>query len=100
MPPEHREQLERTFHNLSQMMPEHIKFEILDQEWKFTNGLRWSCSSYLDWMALCDLAERVVSDLQDFMADLKSEWWSMIGRKRLGHRIDCVGGRPELMLLL
>ena len=86
------------FRDLSQMMPEHIKFEILYQEWKFTNGLR--CSLYLDWTTLCDLAERVVSDLQDFMADLKSEWWSMIGRKRLGHRIDCVGGRPELVLLL
>jgi len=51
-------------------------------------------------MTLCDLVERIVSDLQDFIADLKSEWCSMIGRKRLGHRIDCVGGRPELMPLL
>ena len=51
-------------------------------------------------MTLCGLAERVVSDLQDFMADLKSEWWSMVRRKRLGYRIDCVGGRPGLVLLL
>jgi len=32
MLPEHRELLERIFRDLSQMMPEHIEFEILDQE--------------------------------------------------------------------
>ena len=48
MPPEHRELLERMFRDLSQMVPEHVEFEILDQEWKFTNRLLWSSSSHPD----------------------------------------------------
>jgi hypothetical protein len=100
VPPEHRELLERMFRDLRQMVPEHVEFEILDDGWKFTNNRLWSVSTFVDWMTLYDLAEKVLSDLQDFMADTESVWWPMVGSKRLAYRIDCLDGRPELVLTL
>lgn len=86
--------------DLRQMVPEHVKLEILDDGWKFSNGLLWSVCSFVEWMSLCDLAERVLSDLQDFMADTESVWWPAVGSKRMAYRIDCPDGRPELVLTL
>ncbi|ULH15774.1 hypothetical protein MF271_03815 [Deinococcus sp. KNUC1210] len=51
-------------------------------------------------MDLCQLADQVISNLQDFVADMTAEWWPVVGRKRLTCRIECIGGRPELALVL
>ena len=88
------------FRDLRQMVPEHVELEILDDGWMFRNGLLMSASTSPGGMTLCDLAEKVVSDLQDFMADTESVWWPMVGSKRLAYRIDCVDRRPVLVLTL
>lgn len=48
----------------------------------------------------CHLTEKVVSDLQDYMADIYSVWWPMLGRHRLNYEIDCVDDRPRLIFTL
>ena len=91
------------FRDLRQMVPGHIEFEILDDGWTLTNGLLRGGRTFerrADWPPLCEFAETVVSDLQDFMADTKSVWWPMVGHKRLGYRVECIDGRPELVLFL
>lgn len=48
----------------------------------------------------CHLVEKVISDLQDFMADAYSVWWPMLGRHRLKYEIDCQDDRPRLRFRL
>ena len=86
--------------DLSQMVPAGVTFEILDDSLKLSNGRLWSCGTVMDWMTPCQLAEWALSYTQDFVADTESEWWPMVGSKRLAYSIDCVDGRPELVLFL
>ena len=97
---EQRELLERMVKDLSQMVPARITYEILDDSLKLSNGRPWSCGTVMDWMTPCQLAEWALSYTQDFVADICSQWWPMVGHKRLGYRINCVDGRPELALFL
>lgn len=48
----------------------------------------------------CGVAEKVISDLQDFVADVYGMWWPMLGRQRLNFQIDCVDDRPKLVFTL
>ena len=98
--PEHRELLERMFRDLREMVPEGMTLEVLNHHYRFTYRDLWSCSTVMDWMDLCQLAEQVLSNVQDFVADMTSQWWPMVGRRRLEYRIGCVDGRPELLLTL
>ena len=95
-----REFTESVVRDLRQMVPDDMDIVVLDGSVRFMCGQLGGETYWLEWMTDCDWAERLVSNLQDYMADLKSEWWPMIGRKRLGYRIDCVAGRPELVLYL
>ena len=86
--------------DLAEMVPEGVQFEILDETIKLSNGRLWSCGTVMDWMQPCQLAEWMVSYVQDFVADTCSQWWPMVGRKRVAYRIECVEGRPELIFVL
>ncbi len=86
--------------DLAQMVPESVQFEILDDSLKLSNGRLCSCSSVMGWTSPCQLAEWLVSYVQDFVADTCSQWWPMVGARRMAYRIDCVGGRPKLVLKL
>ncbi|GGQ98957.1 hypothetical protein [Deinococcus ruber] len=88
------------FRDLREMVPEAFTLDVLDDQYRFSYGKFWACSSVMDWMTLCQLAEQVVSNLQDFVADMTAEWWPVVGRKRLAYRTECVDGRPELLLVL
>ena len=91
---------ERVVCDLRQMVPEDMEITVLDGSVRFMCGPLGGETYWLEWMTDCDWAERLVSEAQDAVGDLKSEWWPMVGRKRLGYRIECVDGRPELVLFL
>ncbi|RJF73463.1 hypothetical protein D3875_19860 [Deinococcus cavernae] len=48
----------------------------------------------------CEVAERVVSNVQDFMADTSSVWWPQLAEQRLQYEIDCLDDRPRLIFRL
>lgn len=48
----------------------------------------------------CQLACKVISDLQDFIADAYSVWWPQLGQHRLKYEIDCQEDRPRLIFTL
>ena len=96
----HRALLERMFRDLREMVPQGVTLDLLDDSYRLSHGELWFCSSVMEWMNLCQLADEVLSKVQDFVADTTSQWWPMVGRKRLAYRIECVDGRPELRLTL
>jgi hypothetical protein len=71
-----------------------------DDTLKLSHGRLWSSATVMDWMTPCQLGERVVSDVQDFVADSCARWWPVVGRHHMAHRIDCTEDRPELVLTL
>ena len=100
MLPEQRELLERMIRDLAQMVPEGVRFEMLDDALNLSHGRLWSSATVMDWTTPCQLAEQVVSNVQEFLADTCCQWWPMVGGKRMTYRIDCLVGRPELVLTL
>ena len=60
--------------DLRQMVPEDMEIIVLDSSVRFMCGPLGSETYWLEWMSDCDWAQRLVSEAQDAVAGLKSEW--------------------------
>ncbi|WP_339097774.1 hypothetical protein ACINK0_15020 [Deinococcus sp. VB343] len=108
MTPDEAQQLVmRMFNDLQLTLPEDLRWSVSDDAEMVYVTLRreghpfsvGTCGSPVA-QSRCHLAEKVLSDLQDYMADIYSVWWPMLGRHRLNYEIDCVDDRPRLIFTL
>lgn len=90
--------------DLALALPEDFTYDLSVQGEGLVIGFSSAGLSAAGWVRLddsrCEVARKLLSDLQDFMADAHGEWWPMLGRQRLDYVVDCHNDRPRLMFTL